>query len=206
MQLLARIGLIIFLISAAVEHLVVARLDPATHEISEYAHGRFGPLMIGGFAAWSFSLAATSGILRLGPRGRLLAGLLAVAAVGMAVTAVFPTQTSAGRLPPGVALTTAGRLHDLGSGATSVALFAAALVSIWAFSTLWPLRHRIAAVLVLAVSADVALLAAGPDVAGIRQRLLVLTGCAWQAMILNAMRATGCNGYEGPRVSGNTRP
>lgn len=88
--------------------------------------------MIAGFASWSVALAASALLARWAVRGAFgsaLATLLAIAAVGMAVTAGFPTQAVAGTVPIGVVRTTEGHLHDLGSGAVLVALLAAALLT-----------------------------------------------------------------------------
>jgi len=179
--------LVVFVVAVAGEHFIESSLDPATHEISEYANGRDGGLMIAGFVAWSASLAVAGSICAKVQRGRLLPALMGIAAVGLAVTATFATQTSAGRLPPGTALSTAGWLHDVGSGATSVSLFAAALISLRTFRDFDAFRARAATLLGLVVAVDIGLLALGPGVAGIRQRMLVVAGCIWEAMIIAAI-------------------
>ena len=180
-------GVLLFVIFVAVEHLTDASLNPATHEISEYVHGRGGWLMTIGFIVWAVSLAATGLVVSSASRARLMGIALLVASVGMAVTACFATQTSAGRLPPGVSLTAAGRLHDLGSGLATIALLSAALLSL---QTRTPrgFRRATGVTLVLALTADSLLLALGSDVAGIRQRLLVAVACAWQLALLSATR------------------
>jgi hypothetical protein len=124
-------GVLVFLAAVALEHVIDAALDPAQHEISEYVYGPAGALMTVGFRAWAIALGATGALAGLRCHARWLATLLGVAAAGMVVTACSPTQTSAGRLPPGTALDLTGRLHDAGSGATSLAMLAAALLSFW---------------------------------------------------------------------------
>lgn len=104
----------------------------------------------------------------------------------MLLTACFATQTSAGRLPPGITLSTQGRLHDIGSGLTSIALLAAVLLSLR--SPLARLQRSTLALLALTLPADAVLLAVGSEVSGWRQRLLVLAGCLWQLMLLAATR------------------
>ena len=127
-----------------------------------------------------------------------LAACFAIAALGILVVACFPTQTVASVLPPGVERTTTGRLHDLGAFVVMVALFAATLI---ASSTIeWPawFRRWALALLAFAVIVGGALLAGGDDVGGLRQRLLVLTGCAAQAALLVAFgeRRSGRDGRE----------
>ncbi len=106
----------------------------------------------------------------------------------MFVTATFATETSAGKLPPGVSLTTTGRLHDIGSGVTTVALLLAALLSIGIFADRLS-RLRIVALIGAVVCLDVALLSIGSEVAGVRQRALVAGACAWQLLALRALGA-----------------
>ena len=182
-------GLGTFVAAVFVEHVLTPSLDPARHTISEYANAGTGPIMTFGFAAWAASLTATAAWTWRDRRRWPLALLLVLAALGMAITACFPTQSVAGSLPPGALRTTTGRLHDLGSGLTSVALLAAAIAS--AAATWPPRRFRVGAagLVVVALLADGLLLAIGPDVAGIRQRLLVAIGCGWQLLLLRVLDA-----------------
>jgi hypothetical protein len=187
MGLCAALGVSCFLAAVAAEHAIDSSLDPATHQVSEYVHGPAGALMTAGFVAWAISLAASSVLAALCPDARWVSGALALAAIGMLITAAFATQTIAGRLPAGVSLTLGGRLHDIGSGATTVSLFAAALLSLRAICER-QFRRRTSALLVFAVSCDAALLAVGGEVGGVRERLLILAGCVWQLMFLSAER------------------
>jgi Protein of unknown function (DUF998) len=187
MRACAALGLLGFLAAVMAEHAIDSSLDPASHQVSEYVHGPAGALMTAGFVAWAISLAASSVLAALRPDARWVGGALALAAIGMLVTAGFATQTVAGRLPAGVSLTLSGRLHDIGSGATTAALFAAALLSLLAIRER-QFRRRTSALLVFAVSCDVTLLAVGSEVGGVRERLLILAGCVWQPMFLSAER------------------
>jgi hypothetical protein len=194
-QLVAGAGLVAFAAIIGLEHVLQSDLDPVTHEVSEYVHGSGGWLMVGGFLAWAVSLAATAIAAReAGPRPRLLrrgaVAFLGIAAGGMLVTACFATQTSAGMLPPGVRLGTAGRLHDVGSGVATLSLVAAAAMTIPDSTVSSGYRVRTAAILLAASAADVALLLIGPAVGGLRQRILLACGLVWQATALQAWRTT----------------
>jgi hypothetical protein len=185
----AALGLGAFVVIIIVEHFVQPGLDPARHQISEYVHGDTGWLMTVGFLSWSLSLAATAALVGRFAGGRPMRVALIAAAVGMLVTACFATQTVAGRLPAGASLDISGRLHDLGSSATTVALVAAAALGL-RVRRLRRLRPFTIAVLVAAVSADIVLLAIGNDAGGVRQRLLVAAGCLWQAAVIATTIAT----------------
>lgn len=122
-------GLIVFLSATVLEHVIQPSLDPSRHQISEYANGRGGALRTAGFLGWAASLASTGRLAATSARARVLPLLLYVAGTGILVTACFPTQTSAGDLPPGEPLSTTGAIHNLGSGITTAALLAAVLAS-----------------------------------------------------------------------------
>jgi hypothetical protein len=194
-------GVLVFLAVVAVEHLLTPSLHPARHQISEYAHADTGALMVAGFLAWAISLAATAACVWHRRRTLPLTLLLAVAALGMMLTASFPTQTSAGALPPGTTLTLTGRIHDLGSGITSLALLVATVVSAAQIRTPRSFRTRVAILVLIAIAASAVLLAIGPDVGGIRQRLVVLAGCVWQMLLLSVLDRGG-ERADGERLIG----
>jgi len=176
-------GLLAFLAIIVAEHLLNPSLDPLEHQVSEYVRTDSGVLMVAGFVAWSLSLVATAALARR-HGDRLLAVLLASAAAGLLLAALFPTQTSAGKLPAGSSLTLTGHLHDLGSGLTILSLLGAAAWTSIAARTSRTARLSFAALLLSAVVVSVALLIVGPSVGGLRQRLLLLIGCAWQLLFL----------------------
>jgi MFS family permease len=182
-QVVAVGGMALFLLIVIVEHLASPSLNPATHEISEYVHTSLGWLMTIGFVGWAVSLAATGVWADSGSVGRPLCIALLLSAIGIGVAACFATQTSAGQLPHGVSLRASGWLHDIGSGLATLALIAAALLSLRIRER--PTLTRVTmALLAFALPADIVLLALGSSVAGIRQRLLVVIGCAWQLGLL----------------------
>jgi len=188
--LVAACGVLLFLLIVVFEDVVNPSLDPARHEISEYVHTPWGWLMVVGFVVWALSLLCTGIVARTRYGVDVLCITLAVAALGMAITACFATQTSAGRLPPGVSVSTSGRLHDIGSGLATVALFFSALLSL-RLRAGSAFRRLTVALLVLACSSDVVLVEVGGGVGGIRQRILVLVGCAWQLALLTLGAADG---------------
>ena len=90
-------------------------LDPSWRFLSEYALGRAGWLMTAAFVALAVSLLAAVVALARAVRtwsGRVGLVLLVIAAVGVLLAAVFPTDPIT--VPVG-AQTTAGRLHNLGA-------------------------------------------------------------------------------------------
>ncbi len=182
-------GVVVFAAIVAVECVINPALDPARHEVSEYVHARLGPLMIIGFMCWAASLAAASWAVLRGTGARLVAAGLGIACADMLLTAIFATQTSAGRLPPGETLTTVGRLHDIGSGTTTVALLFAALLSLKSFES-QRFRQRVALLLVVLLGSEIALLAVGPQVGGVRQRILLAGACVWQLLALHVVSAS----------------
>jgi uncharacterized membrane-anchored protein len=177
------VGLAAFLAAAVAENFLNPHLDPATHEISEYAKTRTGWVMTVGFAFWALSMVllawavVTAHVRRAAVLG--LAFLLLAAAAGVIVLSVFDTQTSAGRLAVGVRLTAPGRLHDVGSGLTSIALWLAAICAALASGLPGWLRRVSVGVVGLAVAVDVELMWVGSSVGGIRQRLLIAIACGW---------------------------
>lgn len=180
-------GLLTFMAIVVIEHLLTPSLDPLEHQVSEYVHADSGILMALGFATWSLSLAATGALVHRRQGSPVLAALLALAAVGMAIVLLFPTQTSAGEIPPGNSLTLTGHLHDLGSGLATLSLLAAAVLAALDGRRGPYFRWATMALVLAALVVNGALLAAGPSVGGLRQRLVLLIGCSWQFLLLRAM-------------------
>jgi hypothetical protein len=179
-----------------VEHIAVARLSPLTHQVSEYANDpTAGWVMTMGFVAWAASFFASAQAVGWSrgeahhERARtVVVWALRLAGAAMLITASFHTDTVAGALPRGQHLTVAGRLHDFGSGLTTIALLAAAsasLLMIQAFDR-W-FRAATALAVTLAVVSDIALLLVGRSVGGLRERALIVIGCLWQACLLRGL-------------------
>jgi hypothetical protein len=187
---LALAGLAAFVAIVLAQHVLAPELGPDRHTISEYANADAGALMVAGFLSWAASLLATAALVVRDrrcarPAARVSgAALLATAAAGMLLTALFATQTSAGVLPAGTHRTTAGQIHDVASGAASLALFGAMLATLLDAGRPRWLRRLCAALLVVAISSAGVLLAVGDSVDGIRQRVLVAAACTWQAALV----------------------
>jgi hypothetical protein len=180
-----------FVLTVGLEHLLEPSLDPLRHQVSEYANSPSGGLMVLGFVLWAASLAATAQLVKRRWRDLLLALALSLAALGIAIAAAFATETVGGELSHGAELTTTGKLHNLGSGLTSLALIAAAVIVGLRRSAPLPLRKATTGLLLACLVFNLALLLIGPSVGGLRQRLLLLAGCAWQLLLLYALRGAG---------------
>lgn len=183
-----------FVLLVALEHVLESQLNPLRHEVSEYARTGTAPVMIAAFALWAVSLAGTAALCI--PEQKMIAGGFTLAAAGMVIVACFHTQTSAGMLPPGAHLTAVGRLHDIGSGLTTGALALTAAGSTLRFRAL-TYRTATAVILAFALTANLALLAVGPSVGGLRQRVLVLAACVWQLLLIRRLRRQQSEGGLG---------
>lgn len=178
----ASFGLSGFVVALIACHIFHPGLSPRDHRISEYANASGGVVMTLGFASWSAGFLALS--VALGSdralRGRhMLAGLLAIAAFGMALVATFHTQTSAGTPPPGTTVTWTGHVHDLGSATTFAALVLAAAVG--AILDRGLRRPSVVSPIVLVGVAVGAMALLNIDAPGIRQRLLVVGAVCWSS-------------------------
>ncbi|MGH2942593.1 MAG: DUF998 domain-containing protein [Solirubrobacteraceae bacterium] len=176
-----------FVAIVLLEHVLVPRLHPADHMISEYvnAGGAAGVAATIALGCWGASFVATAALAFRAKRRtpvyawRALAILLAVAGLGLLVAAACPTQAVRGVVPHGVTPTPAGRLHDLGGGIGQIAIFGAAAVSAFLVADR---RFRAATIALIAIG-----IALGPTLAvldggarGLRQRALVAAASAWE--------------------------
>lgn len=187
LRYLALGGLLGFVACLVAEHALAANLSPARHEVSEYVHTETGAVMTVGLGLWAGSLAVSAAIAWRAWHSRVLASLLALGSFGIVLADCFATQTSAGALPPATHLTTTGRLHDIGSGLASLALLTAAIASAARPCAPRWLRIWTAVLAGAAVVGSIVLLAIGPSVGGIRQRLLIASGLLWQLLLLKAL-------------------
>jgi len=185
LELTVAAGLAAFVGLVAIQHPLRGDLPPGDHFISEYAKGSTAALQIAAFACWSIALAAGALLVARAagshrPIARAIAAFgLAIAAAGIAVCAVFATQTIAGVLPAGVQRTTTGRLHDLGTLAVFAGLMLAAGASL-RFAPRRGYRIALAALFATMMLTVPVLVALGIDAPGIGQRVFVLVGCGFE--------------------------
>src|SRR4051794_23483746 len=183
MRRLVGLGLAGFAGIVALEHLLRRDLPPADHFVSEYAGGWTHPLQAAAFVSWGVATAACAVLAARVNERRIARAIVVVALVaataGLALTAVFSTQTVAGVLPAGVRRTTGGRLHDLGTLFILAGLLVAALASLRLIART---RYRLVVLVlgVVLVAIVPALVAAGIDAPGIGQRGFIAVGLAWQ--------------------------
>lgn len=182
-----------FLALIGVEHLVFRHLGAEHYMISEYATagGVGGALGTTAFFVWACSFVAVAALAAL-DRELGVAVALGIAAVGIGLAGIFQTQAVRGVVPPGVELTTAGRLHDLGGAVAYLAVFAAVSIGIWRLGTI---RFRVASAIGLIAAAIIGpvLTAADAGSRGARQRALVVAVSAWELAVISTL------GRGGPR-------
>ena len=190
------------------QHLLVPELAPRRNTISEYANADVGWLMVAGFLAWALSLAATADLARRDGQA-LLAACFAVAALGMLVRRLLSDADRRQCPARGRGALDHRPPARPRRRAVMVALFAATAVAAWRIA--WPawFRRWALALLAFAVIVGGALLAGGDDVGGLRQRLLVLAGCAAQAALVialgeRAQAGTGASSSASRRSSGSS--
>jgi hypothetical protein len=134
-------------------HILRPDYTPIDHMISDYAVGRYGGIMTTVFLAMSIGcLALMLGLLSYGPRSifaRLGASLLAVAAVGLVVTAMFPTDLE------GAPATSSGDIHTISFLVNIGSVFLATVLLAVSFGGdyRWSTYRNTAAILTLTVAA-----------------------------------------------------
>lgn len=101
-------------------HVLRSDLEPSSHRLSEYATGPWGWLMTSAFAALVVALGLLGRALPTSVALRPVRALLTIAAIGFALSAVFPTDPTR----PDAARET---VHTVASTGALVALTAAAL-------------------------------------------------------------------------------
>lgn len=121
-------GAATFVVLLAALHLLKPELDPSWHFISEYAIGRHGWMMVLAFGSLAFSYVTLAVALRsqLGTIwGHIGLALLLISATGLAIAGIFTTDPITASKD---AVTSEGKLHNLG-GTLGIAMpFAAALI------------------------------------------------------------------------------
>ena len=199
LALLAIVGMVWYLSSAAAAHLLRPGIDPVSQPVSDYAVGPFGLFVgIAIFALGVGSLALTLG-LRLGiaPPGRSRVGLLLLAlyGVGQLAVAVFPIDA-------GSAQTATGLVHNI-AGNVSFFCFppAAILLSVgMGKDERWRALKRPALALALIVLVEAILVVVSANVLGgfgIAQRFFLLTTVLWMLLAAIRLRYATKEAYPG---------
>ena len=173
---------------------MVANFNPSRQQVSEYVHSSAGALMTVGFLAWSLSLVALAGLTFAAARSRGEWGRLAplqscallLAAAGIGLLACFPTDRGIEVAGAVTNATFTGHVHDAASALSTVSLLVAALAGALRRSSI---RVLTLALVVTGIACSIALLTIGDPVPGIRQRVLLATGCLWQIAWLRGLRA-----------------
>ncbi|HEX5851559.1 MAG TPA: DUF998 domain-containing protein [Solirubrobacteraceae bacterium] len=187
---------LVFAAIIALEHALVPRLEPIDHMVSEYANagGLAGAAAVVALLAWSTSLVFTTlltahAAMEKGGAWLLwaMSGLILLAALGLVVAALFPTQAVRGVRPRGVSPTSAGQLHDLGGSLAQVAIFLAVLGSVWAVRWSRSLRCIPLAAIVCALILGPMLAVFGTEARGLRQRTLIAVACTWELGLLSTL-------------------
>lgn len=114
---LTSVGLVVAL------HVLRSELGPAGHRLSEYAVGPWGWLMTAAFVAFAAGALAVRRTLPAGGRLRPVRAALAVAVVGLVLSAVFETDVATPDAPREM-------VHSLASTSALLALVAAAVWSV----------------------------------------------------------------------------
>jgi len=133
-------------------HILRPDLAPRNHMISEYAVGTYGWVMQSVFVGLSFGCAALLvGLARDGPTSipaRMGVLLLAVASIGLIVSAIYPMDL------PGRPATKSGELHDLSFfvNVGSIALAIALLTASFGKHLKWSSYRRTSVVLLVLIA------------------------------------------------------
>jgi hypothetical protein len=126
--LLSFAGAATFVVLLAALHFIKPELDPSWHFISEYAIGDYGWMMALAFLSLAFSYVSLFVAIRSQLRtiaGRIGLALLLVSALGLTIAAIFTTDPIT---VSKYAVTTEGKIHNLG-GTLGIAMpFAAGLI------------------------------------------------------------------------------
>lgn len=184
----------VFALGVGVMHLLRPDYVPSSHMISDYAVGPWGGVMTMAFASASLGcLMLALALAHSGPGsvvGWVTTALFAVASVGLAVTAVFPTDL------PGGPRTTSGYIHAM-SFLVNVAslVLAAVLLAIvalrdarWRVHRLW--GTVLALLLVLALVVQIKTMHRGMPY-GLANRVFVAVMSCWFVVTAVRLRRLG---------------
>jgi hypothetical protein len=184
----------VFAVGIALMHVLRPDYDVSSHMISDYAVGPWGGVMTTAFAGASLGcLMLALGLARSRPgsiAGWLAAALFAVASMGLAVTAAYPTDL------PDAPPTTVGYIHELSFLVNISSIVLAALLT--AIVALRDARWRanrvpgvlLALLLVVAVVVQFRFLHRGMPY-GIANRFVVIVMTTWFVVTAIRLRRLG---------------
>lgn len=171
-------GLTLFLAVVLSQPLLEPAYDPLRQGISEFVHTDAEGLALFGFLSWAFSLAILGALVR---RATTLEALgLGAAVLGLLLVTCFATDRGAEVAGEVIRPTTAGRIHDIGSGLVTAGVLLAVVADAVGRRDL----RSAAAVIVAAVVSSAILFTLGDPLPGLRQRCLIACACVWQVFAL----------------------
>jgi len=184
----------VFALGVVLMHVLRPDIDVSSHRISDYAEGPWGGLMTAAFAGASLGcLMLALGFARScsgSVAGWLCAAMFAVASVGLAATALFPTDM------PGASITTSGDIHRISFFVNvSCIVLAALLTAVVALRDERWREHRVLAALLallLVVAVAVQFRALYQGIAnGIANRFVIGTMMIWLVVTAVRLRRLG---------------
>lgn len=165
-------------------HAIQPNLDPATHYVSEYAHGQFGWLVMVAYVAAGagvLGIAWAAGTTLSGTRSVALAICLGLVGVGLIVSGVTRIDLPAAN--GSVASTASGMAHELAGYVLFLGLLPGALLLAAAFRRDPRLSQAALPAWIFAgsivITFVVAVMSLSLDLIGVGQRIFLTTWLAW---------------------------
>jgi hypothetical protein len=182
-------------------HVIQPGLDPATHYVSEYAHGPYGWLVMVAYVAGGvgvLAIAWAAGTELSGARSVALATCLALVGVGLILTGV--TRIDLPAADGSVASTASGMAHELAGYGMFLGLLPGAFLVAVAFRADPRLSGAALPAWILAgsivIAFVVAMMSLSLDLIGVGQRIFLATWIAWLVFV-----ALQLSSAERPHVS-----
>jgi len=169
-------------------HAIQPGLDPATHYVSEYAHGPFGWLVMVAYVSGGvgvLGIAWAAGTELSGARSVALAICLALVGVGLILTGV--TRIDLPAADGSVASTASGMAHELAGYVMFLGLLPGAFLVAVAFRADPRLSTAALPAWILAggivITFVVAMMSLSLDLIGVGQRIFLATWIAWLVFV-----------------------
>jgi hypothetical protein len=169
-------------------HAIQAGLDPATHYVSEYTHGRFGWLVMVAYVAAGagvLGVAWSAGSVLSGTRSLALAICLALVGVGLIASGV--TRIDLPAADGSVASTASGMAHELAGYVLFLGLIPGAFLVAATFRRDPRLSSAALPAWIFAgsivITFVVAVMSLSLDLIGVGQRIFLATWIAWLVFV-----------------------